>query len=106
MAIVVFAPQSNSIMSAGTVKDGAIVSITVIVWTWELVLPQSSAVSHVLVIIYGQPADITSLKFNNRFVVQLSVGIITGTAGMASQWTVTSAGISIIGAMVSLIVIV
>ncbi len=79
--------------SSGTpCSTGATSSTTVIVCDSWLTLPQASVAVQVRVMVYGQPSVADSAKVTTGALSQLSVAVTVGTAGMASQLTVTSAG--------------
>ena len=89
-------------------NTGAIVSLIVMIWDADDVLPHESVNVQVLVINDGQvPAGALSVPTTDPGVLQLSVyasEVITGTSPI--HWTVTGAGgAANTGAMVSVTVI-
>src|ERR1043165_2123419 len=95
------------------VMTGGLVSLTVIVWIWLLLLPQASVAMYERLItnLFAQvPAVVWSLELITGVPPQLSVAITAAVlaAGTAlAHWTVTSAGMLVItGGLVSLTVMV
>ena len=93
------------VTSAGTSSVGAVVSTTVMTWSPLVVLPQSSVTVHVRVIVsvFPQPASLESLEVTVT-LPQLSVPVADPVpAGLVSpvHSTVTSAGTTMLGAIVS-----
>jgi hypothetical protein len=105
-------PPQLTVASAGAVTTGAVVSTTAISWSALALFPQSSVAVHVRVITYdcGQlPAASLSLELTLGLPSQLSVALaepVFDGAVLSSHSTVTSAGTTRSGAVVSTTAIV
>lgn len=99
--------EHRSVMLAGHVITGGVLSSTNITWLHVLELPQSSVALHVLMIVYscGQaPPTVTSVEVMVGVTSQLSVAVatplITG-AVLAVHWMVIFEGQVITGGVLS-----
>src|SRR5258705_8042241 len=106
------------VMSAGLVKVGAVLSLTVIVWIWfAAALPQLSESDQVRVIIFSpwqEPCAVASENVAFNPVEQLSASLVTSPVAAteasyvhpAEVKIVISAGLVKVGAVLSLTVMV